>query len=118
MLAKLPPLFLNAAGLDILLSDTLALAERLDAAEADYELVIHEGVHHSFMMCSTRLEEANDREGGGFRAEDRLREAFRFGRRETPSRSLGASLRGARLRFARNDGYVTRLSTTGVAWRH
>jgi acetyl esterase len=59
MLAKLPPLFLNAAGLDVLLSDTLALAERLDAAEADYELVIHEGVHHGFMMCSPRLEEAN-----------------------------------------------------------
>jgi acetyl esterase len=60
MLAKLPPLFLNAASLDVLLSDTFALAKRLDAAEADYELVMHEGVHHGFMMFSSRLDEANE----------------------------------------------------------
>jgi acetyl esterase len=60
MLAKLPPLFLNAAGLDVLLSDTLTLAKRLDAAEADYELVMHEGVHHGFMMFTPRLDEANE----------------------------------------------------------
>ena len=59
MLAKLPPLFLNAASLDVLLSDTLTLAKRLEAAEADYELVIHEGVHHGFMMFTPRLDEAN-----------------------------------------------------------
>jgi len=59
MLAKLPPLFLNAAGLDPLLSDTLTLAKRLDSAEAEYELAIHEGVHHGFMMWSGRLKEAD-----------------------------------------------------------
>jgi len=58
-LAKLPPLFLNAASLDPLLSDTLAFARRLDDAEADYELVIYEGVHHGFMMWSSRLAEAD-----------------------------------------------------------
>jgi acetyl esterase len=60
MLAKLPPLFLNAAGLDPLLSDTLTLARRLDEAEAEYEFVAHGGVHHGFMMWSGRLKEADE----------------------------------------------------------
>lgn len=58
VLAKLPPLFLNAAGLDVLLCDTLALAGRLETAGTSHELVIHEGVHHGFMQFSARLEEA------------------------------------------------------------
>lgn len=58
VLARLPPLFLNAAGLDVLLCDTLALAARLEAAGTAHKLVIHEGVHHGFMQFSTRLEEA------------------------------------------------------------
>ena len=58
VLGRLPPLFLNAAGLDVLLCDTLAFAARLDAAGAVHELVIHEGVHHGFMQFSARLEEA------------------------------------------------------------
>ena len=57
-LARLPPLYLCAAGLDPLLFDTIALAERLDAAGAAYELTIHEGVQHAFMQHTARLEEA------------------------------------------------------------
>jgi acetyl esterase len=57
-LARLPPLYLCAAGLDPLLFDTIALAERLDAAGATYELNIHEGVQHAFMQHTARLEEA------------------------------------------------------------
>lgn len=59
-LAKLPPLFLNAAGLDPLLSDTLAIAEKLDAADADYTLVLHEGLHHGFMQMSSKLPAATE----------------------------------------------------------
>jgi acetyl esterase len=57
-LAKLPPLYLAAAGLDPLLCDTLALAARLRAAGATYELRIHEGVQHGFAQITSRLEEA------------------------------------------------------------
>ncbi len=56
--ARLPPLFLNAAGLDPLLSDTLRFAGRLDAAGVPHELAIHEGVHHGFMQMSLHLPEA------------------------------------------------------------
>lgn len=57
-LARLPPLYMCAAGLDPLLFDTIALAERLDAAGATYDLNIHEGVQHAFMQHTARLEEA------------------------------------------------------------
>jgi acetyl esterase len=57
-LARLPPLYLCAAGLDPLLFDTIALAEKLDAAGANYELTVHEGVQHAFMQHTARLEEA------------------------------------------------------------
>ncbi len=57
-LARLPPLFLNAASLDVLLCDTLDFARRLDAVGASYELALHEGVHHGFMQFSAYLEEA------------------------------------------------------------
>ena len=56
--ARLPPLFLNAAGLDPLLCDTLRLAARIEAAGVPHRLVIHEGVHHGFMQMSLRLPEA------------------------------------------------------------
>ena len=58
VLARLPPLFLNAAGLDVLLCDTLDLAARLREAGASFELAMHEGVHHGFLQFSARLEEA------------------------------------------------------------
>ena len=58
LLRKLPPLFLNAAGLDPLLSDTMALVERLTSAGVPHEFVLHAGVHHGFMQMSLRLAEA------------------------------------------------------------
>jgi acetyl esterase len=57
-LAKLPPVFLNAAGMDPLLCDTLDMAKRLDAAGAVYDVHVHEGVHHGFMHITQRLSEA------------------------------------------------------------
>lgn len=58
-LARLPPLFLNAASLDVLLCDTLNFAKKLDATGTNYELAVHEGVHHGFMQFSAHLEEAS-----------------------------------------------------------
>ena len=58
VLARLPPLFLNAAGLDVLLCDTLGFAARLEEVGASFELQVHEGVHHGFLQFSSRLEEA------------------------------------------------------------
>lgn len=57
-MAKLPPVYLNAAGLDPLLSDTIAMARKLDAARATYDVNVHEGVHHGFMQITSRLPEA------------------------------------------------------------
>ncbi len=57
-LARMPPLFLNAAGLDPLLCDTITLAKRLEAAGAPHRLMVHEGVHHGFMQMSRHLAEA------------------------------------------------------------
>ncbi|MDX7953928.1 alpha/beta hydrolase fold domain-containing protein, partial [Lichenihabitans sp. Uapishka_5] len=58
LLRRLPPLFLNAAGLDPLLCDSLALAARLREAGVPHALRLHEGVHHGFMQMSLRLPEA------------------------------------------------------------
>lgn len=57
-MAKLPPVYLNAAGLDPLLSDTVEMARKLDAAGATYDVNVHEGVHHGFMQITSRLPEA------------------------------------------------------------
>jgi acetyl esterase len=89
MLAKLPPLFLNAAGLDPLLSDTLALTRRLDAAGVEYDLVVHEGVHHGFMMWSGRLKEADAAIARAGEFARRIVGTGRDGRAE-PSRHSGA----------------------------
>lgn len=69
-LAALPPLYLNAAELDPLLSDTEALVARLRAlGRADaYDLV--EGVVHGFMQMGSALPEAREaftRAGEAFR---------------------------------------------------
>ena len=58
LLKRLPPLFLNAAGLDPLLSDTIAMVKRLALAGVPHEFVLHAGVHHGFMQMSMRLPEA------------------------------------------------------------
>ncbi len=57
-LAKMPPLYLNAAGMDPLMSDTIELARKLDAAGAVYDVNVHPGVHHGFMQITARLSEA------------------------------------------------------------
>ncbi len=57
-IARLPPLFLNAAGLDPLLCDTIDFARRVEAAGIPHRLLIHEGVHHGFMQMSLWLLEA------------------------------------------------------------
>ncbi len=57
-LAKLPPIFLNASGMDPLLCDTIKMAERLEAAGATCEVHVHEGLHHGFMQQTARLAES------------------------------------------------------------
>jgi len=59
-LAALPPLYLNAAELDPLLSDTEALVARLRALGRDdaYDLIA--GVVHGFMQMGSALPEARD----------------------------------------------------------
>lgn len=59
-LARLPPLYLNAAGLDPLLCDSLALAARLDMLGRKDTLHVHDGVIHGFMQMTTVLGEARD----------------------------------------------------------
>jgi acetyl esterase len=68
-LAKLPPLFMNAAGLDPLLCDTLEFAARLEEAGGRFDLHVHEGVQHGFMQQTAHLSEAR-------RAFDLLRDFY------------------------------------------
>lgn len=60
LLRRLPPLYINAAGLDPLLSDSLLLAERLAAAGVEHRFDLHAGVHHGFMQMSLYLEDGRD----------------------------------------------------------
>jgi acetyl esterase/lipase/DNA-binding GntR family transcriptional regulator len=57
-LSGLPPLFLNAAGLDPLRDDTLNLAAKLAAAGTLFQLHRCEGVVHGFMQMSSELDAA------------------------------------------------------------
>jgi acetyl esterase len=57
-LAKMPPLYLNAAGMDPLMCDTIELARKLEAAGATFDVNVHQGVHHGFMQMTARLAEA------------------------------------------------------------
>ncbi len=59
-IARLPPLFLNAAGLDPLLCDTVAMARRIEAAGVTHHLDIADGLHHGFMQMGLRLPAARD----------------------------------------------------------
>ncbi|WP_335947203.1 alpha/beta hydrolase [Salipiger bermudensis] len=59
-LAGLPPLYLNAAELDPLLSDTEALVARLRALGRDDAYDLIEGVVHGFMQMGSALPEARD----------------------------------------------------------
>jgi acetyl esterase len=69
-LAALPPLYLNAAGLDPLCSDTELLAARLRALGRNDPFDLFEGVVHGFMQMGLALPEARDafqRAGAVFR---------------------------------------------------
>lgn len=57
-LRALPPLYLNAAELDPLRSDTEGLADRLRASGRDDRFDLFEGVVHGFMQMASELPEA------------------------------------------------------------
>ncbi|APW40848.1 hypothetical protein RD110_21185 [Rhodoferax koreense] len=57
-LAGLPPIFMNAAGLDPLRDDSLMLARRLAQANVPCQMKVVEGVVHGFMQMSSELPEA------------------------------------------------------------
>jgi acetyl esterase len=57
-LQALPPLYLNAAGLDPLLGDTLALGARLHGLGRADPVRVHRGVIHGFMQMTSALAEA------------------------------------------------------------
>ncbi len=59
-LRALPPLYLMAAGIDPLLSDTLTLSRRLAALDRRDPLTIVPGVVHGFLQMSTSLKAARD----------------------------------------------------------
>jgi acetyl esterase/lipase len=57
-LAGLPPIFMNAAGLDCLRDDSVLLDQRLSAAGVPHQFKRVEGVNHGFMQMSSELPEA------------------------------------------------------------
>lgn len=70
-LQKLPPLYLNAAGLDPLRSEAEAMAARLQGLGRDDTFDLVEGVVHGFMQMGSVLPEAREtfeRVGAVFRA--------------------------------------------------
>jgi acetyl esterase len=57
-LQALPPLWLLAAGIDPLLSDTLALAQRLEALGRNDPVTVVPGVVHGFLQMTVSLQAA------------------------------------------------------------
>lgn len=57
-LTGLPPIYLNAAGLDCLKDDSVLLAQRLAAAGVPHQFDVVPGVVHGFMQMSKELPEA------------------------------------------------------------
>lgn len=57
-LEGLPPLFLNAAGLDPLHDDTTALVRKLGQTSTPFEFHRYEGVVHGFMQMASELPQA------------------------------------------------------------
>ena len=60
VLRALPPLYLMAAGIDPLLSDTLLFAERLRAIERNDPLAVVPGVTHGFLQNTNELAAARE----------------------------------------------------------
>jgi acetyl esterase len=54
-LAGMPPLFLHAAGLDVLLDDTLALAARLAEAQVRFRVDVEPGLIHGHLQMAPKL---------------------------------------------------------------
>ena len=57
-LSGLPPIFMNAAGLDCLRDDSVLLDQRLTDAGVPHEFKLVDGVNHGFMQMSNELPEA------------------------------------------------------------
>ncbi len=57
-LEGLPPIFLNAAGLDCLRDDSVLLARRLSEAGVPHRFSVVEGVTHGFMQMGSELPQA------------------------------------------------------------
>ena len=57
-LEGLPPIFMNATGLDCLRDDSVLLAQRLSAAGVPHQFKMIDGVTHGFMQMSSELPEA------------------------------------------------------------
>jgi acetyl esterase len=70
VLAGLPPVLLQVAGLDVLRSEAEAMAERLRRAGVDVECEVFPGLTHGFMRATgavARAREARDRAGAWLR---------------------------------------------------
>jgi acetyl esterase len=72
-LRGLPPAFISAAAMDLLLDDSIAMQERLDAAGVPSRLKIYDGVLHGFLHYTRVLDAANEAIDDAARA---IREAF------------------------------------------
>ena len=59
-LRGLPPAFISAAAMDLLLDDSIALKARMDEAGVANRLKIYDGVLHGFLHYSRALDAAND----------------------------------------------------------
>ena len=59
-LRGLPPAFISAAGMDLLLDDSIALKSRMDEAGVASRLKIYDGVLHGFLHYSRALDAANE----------------------------------------------------------
>jgi acetyl esterase len=58
-LRGLPPAFIAAAGMDLLLDDSITLQELMDAAGVENQLQVYDGVLHGFLHYSRTLDTAS-----------------------------------------------------------
>lgn len=75
-LRGLPPAFISAAGMDLLLDDSIALQALMETAGVPARLVIYEGVLHGFLHYSRTLDASRNAIDGAAAA---LRSAFESG---------------------------------------
>jgi acetyl esterase len=72
-LSGLPPAFISAAAMDLLLDDSIAMKARMDEAGVASTLEIYDGVLHGFLHYTSMLDAANEAIGDAAGA---IREAF------------------------------------------